>query len=142
MANLFSARTIVRIAGACVLLSLGYFLGAINPFLSAAPFARPASSASAPAFTVNRFRKGDRSPLFNSAVSDRLRAADAPHERRAPDGFETARRTPLGCDPAFSPFATSSRVVVYGRCMVCMRRRIAASGFRRRGTILDGGAPR
>jgi hypothetical protein len=34
-----------------------------------------------------------------------------------PDGLQTQEKTPVGCDPAFSPVSSPARVVVYGRCM-------------------------
>lgn len=107
MASLFSLRTYLRLVGAAGVVCLALLLVSLDPFLSAA-----STSGQTPEFTVNHFRKGDRLPLFNSLLSG-SRSAPASGIR-----LETTEKVPLGCDPAFSPVAAPSAVVVYGRCTV------------------------
>ncbi len=98
----------LRIAGAIALCSLGFLLVSFDPFLSAAPIG-VGSSDHTPAVSVNRFRKGDRLPLHHSGAVWR--------DLRVPDGLQSQRKVPFGCDPAFSPVASPSMSKVYGRCM-------------------------
>jgi hypothetical protein len=104
MARLFY----LRIAGAVALCSLAFLLVSFDPFLRAAPIGAGASEHT-PTFSVNRFRKGDRLPLYHPGTVWR--------DLRVPDGLQSQRKVPFGCDPAFSPVATPSLSTVYGRCM-------------------------
>jgi hypothetical protein len=80
----------------------------VQTFLSAAPM--PSGiSATAPLFTVNHFRKGDRLPLY--------RPEAASPDQRMPSRLQTQKKVPLGCDPSFSPVTTPAAAMVYGRCM-------------------------
>jgi hypothetical protein len=104
MARLFY----LSIAGAVALASLAFFLVSFAPLLSAAPFS-PGISDGTPAVSVNRFRKGDRLPLYDS------RAVRPDPE--TPDHLQTEGKVPLGCDPAFSPVTSPELSRLYGRCM-------------------------
>lgn len=98
----------IRIAGAVALFATVFLLASLDPFLSAAPL-RPGVSTPTPAVSVNRFRKGDRLPLHHPAA--------VWEDFRRPDGLQTERRVPFGCDRAFSPVATPALSKVFGRCM-------------------------
>jgi hypothetical protein len=98
----------LRIAGAVALCSLAFLLLSFDPFLSAAPIGTSASDH-APTVSVNRFRKGDRLPLYHPGAVWR--------DLRVPDSLQSQQKVPFGCDPAFSPVATPSLSTVYGRCM-------------------------
>lgn len=118
MARLFCFRIYLRIAGALGLLSLAFFLVSLDPFLRAAPIAAPGVGDDTPPVSVNRFRKGDRLPLFKSGDSSRTGANPAVWRDRAPDRLQTREKMPIGCEPAFSPVSSPSPAIVYGRCMV------------------------
>ncbi len=83
----------------------------VGSLLNAAPYPAPGINNGTAPFTVNRFRKGDRLPLFNSNRG-------VLRDMRMPAGLETRDTVPLGCDPAVSPVTTSSPAKVYGRCVV------------------------
>jgi hypothetical protein len=109
MARLLYVRvTYVRVTGAVVLCSLAFLLVSLDPFLRAAPIG-PGVGGQTPAVSVNRFRKGDLLPIHRPGA---LR-----QNFRRPDGLQTQRHVPFGCDPAFSPVATPSLSEVFGRCM-------------------------
>ena len=70
MARLFGGvdyLRVVRIVGAGALVSLAFFFGSLDPFLRAAPITSTAVSERTPPVSVNRYRKGDRLPLFKSS---------------------------------------------------------------------------
>lgn len=98
----------LRVAGAIVLCSLTFLLVSFDPFLRAAPIG-PGVGDQTPAVSVNHFRKGDRLPIYHSGV--------VRENFHRPDGLQTQRHVPFGCDPAFSPVATPSLSKVFGRCM-------------------------
>ena len=98
----------VRIVGALALCSLTFLLVSLDPFLRAAPIGSGVS-AQTPAVSVNRFRKGDRLPLYQAPAVE--------HDLGAPKSLQTQERVPFGCDPAFSPVSAPSLSTVYGRCM-------------------------
>jgi len=110
---------LVRIVGASALVTLAFFFCSLDPFLRAAPVAATAVSGHTPPMSVNRYRKGDRLPLFKS--SDSARPAGANRviwwDLRGLDSSQARRRVPVGCDPAFSPVVSPSLAVVYGRCV-------------------------
>lgn len=109
MARLLSLRILyVRILGALALCSLAFLLLSLDPFLSAAAM-RPGISGPTPAVSVNRFRKGDRLPLYHPGAVWR--------DPSAPNGLQSQEKVPFGCDPAFSPVSAPSLSTVYGRCM-------------------------
>ena len=109
MARLLYVRIVyVRILGALALCSLAFLLVSLDPFLSAAPIGSGVSGHT-PAFSVNRFRKGDRLPLYHPGAVWR--------DLRVPDGLQSQEKVPFGCDPAFSPVSAPSLSTVYGRCM-------------------------
>ncbi len=103
MARLFY----LRIAGAVALCSLTFLLVSFDPFLRAAPIGVSAADHM-PTVSVNRFRKGDRLPLYRPSVG---------RDQQAPQTLQSQQKVPFGCDPAFSPVATPSMAKVYGRCM-------------------------
>jgi hypothetical protein len=113
MANFFG--NYLRIAGASALVSLAFLFGSLDPFLRAAPVTAAASDR-IPPVSVNRDRKGDRFPVFNSA--DNSGPAGTGHviwwDLRALNGSQAHRQAPVGCDPAFSPVASPSLAVCMG----------------------------
>jgi hypothetical protein len=118
MVNVFG--NYLRIAGASALVSLAFLFGSLDPFLRAAPVTGAAvSDRIPPPVSVNRHHKGDRLPVVKSA--DNSGPAGAGHviwwDLRALNGSQAHRQAPVGCDPAFSPVASPSLAVVYGRCM-------------------------
>jgi len=88
--------------------ALAFSFLSVQTFLSAAPI-QSGIGATAPIFTVNHFRKGDRLPLH--------RPDAAPTGQPAPDGLQTQKKVPLGCDPSFSPVSSPLTARIYGRCM-------------------------
>jgi hypothetical protein len=68
--------------------------------VGAPPYAATAAlTNSAPQFTVNQFRKGDR----------------VWHDLFTPQSLQSGKKLPVGCDPVFGAIAAKS---VYGRCIV------------------------
>jgi hypothetical protein len=117
MATLFGNYP--RIAGASALVSLAFLLGSLDPFLRAAPVTAAAVNDRAPPVSVNRYPKGDRLPLSKNA--DNSGPVGTRHviwwDLRGLNGSQAHRQVPVGCDPSFSPVASPSLAVVYGRCM-------------------------
>lgn len=99
---------VLRILGAVALCSLALILVGLAPLPGAARVGSGVSNPT-PTVTVNRFRKGDRLPLFSSGAARR---------DGKPQGLQSQQRVPVGCDPAFSPVTTPSLSMVYGRCTV------------------------
>jgi hypothetical protein len=101
--------------GAGALVSLAFLFGSFSPFLRAAPVTAAAVSDRTPPVSVNRYGKGDRSPLFKS--SDNSGPAGTGlviwWDLRGLNGSQAHRQVPVGCDPAFSPVASPSLAVVY-----------------------------
>jgi len=112
MARLVVLRLYPRIMGACAILALAVFLVSLDPLLGAVPSPGPGAGERTPSVSVNRLLKGDRLPLVHPGASDSLRG------QPVPNGLQTREKAPIGCDPAFSPVSSPSRVVVYGRCTV------------------------
>jgi len=117
MASLFG--NYLRIVGAGALVSLAFLLGSLDPFLRAAPVTAAAVSDRAPPVSGNRYLKGDRLPMSKNV--DNSGPVGTRHviwwDLRGLNGSQAHRRLPIGCDPAFSPVASPSLAVVYGRCM-------------------------
>ena len=117
MARIFGNYLRVLCAGALV--SLAFLFGSLDPFLRAAPVPAAAANDRTPPVSVNRYLKNDRLPLLKS--SDNSGPAGTGHviwwDLRGLNGSQAHRQVPVGCDPAFSPVASPSRAVVYGRCM-------------------------
>ena len=117
MATLFG--NYLRIVGAGALVSLAFLFGSLDPFLRAAPVTASAVSDRTSPVSVNRDPKGDRLPLFKSSANSG--PAGTGHviwwDLRGLNGSQAHRQVPVGCDPAFSPVASPSLAVVYGRCM-------------------------
>ena len=59
--------------------------------------------------SVNRADKGDK---LTRTSADRL-----PHNSTSIEVVVPHKRVPLGCDPAFSPFADPALAHIYKRCM-------------------------
>jgi hypothetical protein len=119
MARLFGGvdyLRIVRIIGAGALISLAFFFASLDPFLRAAPITRVAVSERTPPVSVNRYRKGDRQPLFRSSDNSGRAVIDRTMDLRGRNGSQARGRVPVGCDPAFSPVASPLLATVYGRC--------------------------
>jgi hypothetical protein len=117
MARLFG--NYLRIVGASALVSLAFLFGSLDPFLRAAPVTAAAVNDRAPPVSVNRYPKGDRLPLSKNA--DNSGPVGTRHviwwDLRGLNGSQAHRQVPVGCDPSFSPVASPSLAVVYGRCM-------------------------
>jgi hypothetical protein len=117
MATLFG--NYLRIVGAGALVSLAFLFCGLDPFLRAAPVTAAAVSDRIPSVSVNRYPKGDRLPLFKSSDNSGP-ARTGPviwWDLRGLNGSQAHRQVPVGCDPSFSPVASPSLAVVYGRCM-------------------------
>jgi hypothetical protein len=69
----------------------------------------PGLTNSAPQFTVNRFRKGDRLPT--------TRIPAVWHDLRMPQSLGSEKKLPLGCDPVLGPSASPAVKLIYGRCV-------------------------
>jgi hypothetical protein len=109
MARLLGVRTFrVRILGALAVCSLALLLVSLDPFLSAVAIGSSVSRHT-PDVSVNRFRKGDRLPLYHPGAVWR--------DHQAPDSLQSREKVPFGCDPAFSPVSAPSLSTLYGRCM-------------------------
>jgi hypothetical protein len=109
MARLVVLRIYPRLIGAFGLVALAFLLVSLDPLLGAAP-------TSGAAMSVNHFRKGDRLPL-PLVHPGSLNSEGVWRKPPMPDGLQTQQRTPVGCDPAFSPVSSPAPVVVYGRCI-------------------------
>jgi hypothetical protein len=109
----------LRIMGAGALVSVAFLFGSLDPFLRATPLTSAAVSDGISPGSVNRDRKGDRSPLFKS--SDNSGPSRTGYvirwDLRGLNGSQAHRHVPVGCDPAFSPITSPPLAVVYGRCM-------------------------
>jgi hypothetical protein len=97
-----------RLAGAVALFTLAFLLGSFEPFLRAAPIGLGVSGPTS-TVSVNRFRKGDRLPLYRPGMVAR--------DFRRLDGLESQEKVPFACEHAFSPVSTPALSNVYGRCM-------------------------
>lgn len=117
MARLVVLRLYPRVLGAFAIVALAVFLVSLDPLLGAVPGFEPGATERTPPVTVNHFRKGDRLPLVQPAVTDGWKSPGARRGQPVPDGLQTQERPPVGCDPAFSPVSSPAPVVVYGRCM-------------------------
>jgi hypothetical protein len=79
--------------------------------MGAAPYAATAGlTNSAPQFTVNQFRKGDRLPMTRTPAMG--------HDLLTPESLRSGKKLPVGCDPVFGAIASPAAQSVYGRCMV------------------------
>jgi hypothetical protein len=65
---------------------------------------------SAPQFTVNQFRKGDRLPMTRTPAASR--------DLLTPQRLQSEKKLPVGCDLVLGPIASPVANSVYGRCMV------------------------
>ena len=65
---------------------------------------------SAPQFTVNPFRKGDRLPMTRTPAVSR--------DLLTPPSLQSKKKLPVGCDPVLGPIASPAANSVYGRCIV------------------------
>jgi hypothetical protein len=107
----------LRVVSASALVSFAFLFGSLNPFLRATPVT--AAAVSAPPVSVNRYGKVDRLPLLKSldnsgpARTGLVISGDV----RGRNGPQAHRQVPVGCDPAFSPVASPSLAVAYGRCI-------------------------
>jgi hypothetical protein len=114
MARLVVLRLYPRLMGAFGLAALAFLLVSLDPLLGAASSSGPGAAERTPAMSVNHFRKGDRLPLVHPGS---LSSEGVWRNQPMPDGLQTRERTPVGCDPAFSPVSSPAPLVVYGRCM-------------------------
>lgn len=62
-------------------------------------------------FVINRTHKGDRLPQA-------ARSIQHPNDVSSTRAPTTPQRTPLGCDPAFSPVANPTLAHIFKRCTV------------------------
>jgi hypothetical protein len=106
--SLFFLRLYRRTLAAGGILALAWWVMGATPLWNVAT--APRLTNSAPQFTVNQFRKGDRLPMTRTpAVS---------HDLLKPQSLQRRKKLPVGCDPAFGPIALPAAKSVYGRCMV------------------------
>jgi hypothetical protein len=78
--------------------------------MGATPYAATAGLInSAPQFTVNQFRKGDRLPMTRTPATG--------YDLLRPQSLQSEKKPPVGCDPVFGPIASPAAKSVYGRCM-------------------------
>lgn len=117
MARLVVLRLYPRFVGAFGIVALAVLLVSLDPLLGAAPSAGTGASERTPAVSVNRFRKGDRLPIVHPGALTGRTNQGVWHGRPIPDGLQTREKTPIGCDPAFSPVSSPARAVIYGRCI-------------------------
>jgi hypothetical protein len=117
MVRLVFLRLYPRLVGAFGIVALALLLISLDPLLGAAPSFGPGATERTPAMSVNRFRKGDRLPLVHPGTLNSPTNSGVGRKPPMPDGLQTQEKTPVGCDPAFSPVSSPARVVVYGRCM-------------------------
>src|SRR5262245_31446919 len=104
-------RLIFSIAGATFIVAAVVAAAATDdPFAGGMSWAATAATNSEGSVSVNRVNKGDR--LSPSSV-DRLSQNSTSTESMVP-----LKRVPLGCDPAFSPFADPALAHIYKRCVV------------------------
>ena len=68
------------------------------------------ATEAADAISVNRTHKGDRLPS-----ATRSHQGISPSTQMAP---ASTKRTPFGCDPAFSPVVEPAMAHIFKRCMV------------------------
>ena len=80
-----------------------------GPFAGGATETTTAATSSEGSVSVNRVNKGDR--LSPSSV-DRLS-----HNSTSMESAVPLKHVPLGCDPAFSPFADRALAHFYKRCV-------------------------
>jgi hypothetical protein len=106
MIGLFFLR---RTLAAGSILALAWWIMGAAP--SSNVTAPPRLTNSAPQFTVNQSRKGDRLPVI-------MRPAAVWHNLPAPRSLQNQQKVPLGCDRAFSPVAAPAAQLIYGRCLV------------------------
>lgn len=117
MARLVVLRLYPRLVGAFGIVAFAFLLLSLDPLLGAAPTSGPGAAEPMPAMSVNHFRKGDRLPLVHPGSLNSSVNQGVWRKPPMPDGLQTQERTPVGCDPAFSPVSSPARVVVYGRCI-------------------------
>jgi hypothetical protein len=117
MARLVVLRLYPRLVGAFGIVALAFLLVGLDPLLGAAPTSGSGAAGRTPAMSVNHFRKGDRLPLVHPGSLNSRTDQGVWRKPPMPDGLQTQERTPVGCDPAFSPVSSPARFVVYGRCI-------------------------
>lgn len=79
--------------------------------MGAVPYAATAGlTNSAPEFTVNQFRKGDRLLM--------TRTPAVWHDLLTPQSLQSGKKLLVGCDPVLGPLASPAAKSVYGRCIV------------------------
>jgi hypothetical protein len=108
MVGLFFLRIYRRIIAAGGILALAWWVTGAAPLWNVAT--APGLTNSAPQFTVNRFRKGNRLPM--------TRTPTPWHDLLMPQSLQNGKKLPLGCDPAFGPIASPASKSIYGRCLV------------------------
>ena len=103
-------RLISFIAGVIFIVAAVVAAVAMNaPFVGGVSGTTTAATSSEGSVSVNRAHKSDR--LSPSPV-DRLS-----HNSTSMESVVPLKRVPLGCDPAFSPFAEPALAHIYKRCM-------------------------
>ena len=103
-------RPISRIAGVTFIVAA--VVAAVvtdDSFAGGVSEATTAASSNEGSVSVNRLNKGDR--LAPSSVDQLSRNSTSM------ESVVLLKRVPLGCDPAFSPFADPALAHIYKRCM-------------------------
>jgi hypothetical protein len=105
MVGFFSLRLYQQSLAVGGILALAWWV------MGAAPYAAMARLAnSAPQFTVNQFRKGDRLPMTRGPATW--------HGLLMPQNLQSGKKLAVGCDPVFGAIAAPAAKSVYGRCVV------------------------
>jgi hypothetical protein len=102
LSRVASFAPIITVAVACVVMSGLVAAGSVSGM-------RISTTSAKATVSVNRVNKGDR--LIQTST-------DRPsHNSTSIEVVVPHKRVPLGCDPAFSPFADPALAHIYKRCM-------------------------
>jgi hypothetical protein len=105
-----SSSALSCVAGVTMIIAAAVAVVAMNgPLADGVSGITTAATSSEDLVSVNRVNKGDR--LSPSSI-DRLS-----HNSTSMESVVPLKRVPLGCDPAFSPFADPALAHIYKRCM-------------------------
>jgi hypothetical protein len=104
-----SSSALLCVAGVIMMIAAVVAAVAMNGPQAGGASGTTAATSSEGLVSVNRVNKGDR--LSRSPV-DRLS-----HNSTSMESVVPLKRVPLGCDPAFSPFADPALAHIYKRCM-------------------------
>jgi hypothetical protein len=100
-----------RVAGLAGVITVAVACVVMSDLVAAGSVSGMSTSATTPEalVSVNRVNKGDR---LTRTSTDR-----SSHNSTSIEVVVPHKRVPLGCDPAFSPFADPALAHIYKRCM-------------------------